>query len=160
MSYDNIVKTMKMTGIDGESQVDGATNEMDVLSFSYDAVIPMEGRGPGLSGSGAAYVSPVSVAKMVCKSSPKIEAQFYGGKPIATVTLKDYKADGENSPKPFVIVTLTNARVHTYHAEGTNEHLELTFEKIEREYFSQNTATGALVSTGKTGFDVLTKKVS
>jgi hypothetical protein len=160
MSYDNIVKTMKMTGIDGESQVDGAGNEMDVLSFSFDAAIPMEGRGPGLSGSGAAYVSPVSVTKMVCGSTPKIEAQFYSGKPIGTVTLKDYKADGENSPKPFVVVTLTNARIHTYHAEGTSEHLELTFEKIEREYFSQNTATGALVSKGKTGFDVLTKKVS
>lgn len=160
MAYDNIVKTMKMTGIEGESQVAGATGEMDILSFSFDAVIPMEGRGPGLAGSGAACVSPVSVSKVVCKSSPKLEAQFYGGIPIATVTLKDYKADGENTPKPFVVVTLTNARIHAYHAEGTNEHLELKFEKIEREYFSQNTATGALVSTGKTGFDVMTKKVS
>ncbi len=160
MGYDNIVKTMKMTGIAGDSQVSGATGEMDVLSFSFDAAIPMEGRGPGLSGSGAAYVSPVSVSKIVCSSTPKLEAQFYSGKPIATVTLKDYKADGENVPKPFVVVTLTNARIHTYHAEGTNEHLELVFEKIEREYFSQDTATGALVSKGKTAFDVMTKKVS
>ncbi|HEX7682894.1 MAG TPA: type VI secretion system tube protein Hcp [Trinickia sp.] len=160
MSYDNVVKTMKMTGIDGESQVEGAKGEMDVLAFSFDAAIPMEGRGPGLSGSGAAYVSPVSVSKVVCGSTPKIEAQFYSGKPITTVTLKDYKADGEKTPKPFVIVTLTNARIHTYHAEGTNEHMELTFEKIEREYFSQSTETGALVSKGKTGFDILKKQVS
>lgn len=160
MSYGNIVKTMKMTGIDGESQVEGAKGEMDVLSFSFDAAIPMEGRGPGLSGSGAAYISPLSVNKVVCGSTPKIEAQFYSGKPIATVTLKDYKADGEKTPKPFVVVTLTNARIHSYHAEGTNEHMEFTFEKIEREYFSQNTATGALVSKGKTGFDVMKKQVS
>jgi len=57
-------------------------------------------------------------------------------------------------------VTLTNARIHSYHAEGINEHMELTFEKIEREYFSQSTETGALVSKGKTGFDVLKKQVS
>ncbi|MGN6649322.1 type VI secretion system tube protein Hcp [Trinickia sp.] len=160
MSYDNIVKTMKMTGIDGESQVQGTDKEMDVLSFSYDASIPMEGRGPGLSGSGAAYVSPVSVSKVVCCATPKIEAQFYSGKPIGTVTLKDYKADGDKAPAPFVIVTLTNARIHTYHAEGSNEHLELTFEKIEREYFSQSTESSALVSKGKTAFDMLTKQVS
>lgn len=160
MSYDNIVKTMKMTGIDGESQVEGAKGEMDVLSFSFYAAIPIEGRGPGLSGSGAAYLSPLSLNKVVCGSTPKIEAQFYSGKPIAMVTLKDYKADGEKTPKPFVIVTLTNARIHSYQAEGTNEQMELTFEKIEREYFSQSTETGALVSKGKTGFDVLKKQVS
>ena len=75
MSYENIVKTMKMTGIDGESQVEGAKGEMDVLSFSFDAAIPMDGRGPGLSGSGAAYISPLRVPQVVCGSTPKIEAR-------------------------------------------------------------------------------------
>lgn len=160
MSQDHIVKTMKMDGIDGESQVEGAQGEMDLLNFGYHAYIPMDGRGPGLSGSGAAVISPVSLTKKICGATPKIEAQFFNGKPIGTVTLKDYKADGENQPKPYVIVTLTNARVHMYDVQGDHEHISLSFEAVEREYFSQDTQTGALVSKGKTKFDMLKKTVA
>lgn len=162
MSYsDSIVITMKMDGITGESQVKGATGEVDLMSFSYSASIPIEGRGPGLSGAGATYVTPISVHKKVCGATPQIEKQFFSGKPIKEVVIKEYKADGDNQPKPYLIITLTNARVCQHQVSpGGVEDLAMTFEKVSREFWSQNTDTSALEQKGKTTFDLLTKEVS
>ncbi|ANN68398.1 type VI secretion system tube protein Hcp [Bordetella bronchialis] len=158
---DTTVITMKMDGISGDSQIKGADGHADILSYSYSASIPIEGRGPGLSGAGATYVTPIALHKKTCSATPPTEQQFYSGKPIKTVEINEYKADGESQPKPFVKITLTNARINSYQVSpGGVEDLSMTFETVKREYFKQNTESSALEQAGSTTFDLLTKAVS
>lgn len=158
---DHTVITMKMDGIPGDSQIAGATDHVDILSFAYSASIPIDGRGPGLSGSGATYVTPISLHKKQCKASAPSELHFYKGAPIKTVEINEYKADGEAQPKPFMKITLTNARICQYQiSPGGVEDFAMTFESVKREYFKQNTETSALEPAGDVTFDILTKKAS
>jgi type VI secretion system secreted protein Hcp len=153
-----LVITMKMDGITGDSQV--AKDEADLVGFVYSASTPIETQGTGLAASGGAHMTPVSVHKKVCSATPKLENQFFTGAPIKTVVLKEYKTDGKEV-SPYMVVTLTNAYLSTYAVQpGSYEAFELHYETIEREYFERDTATGSLTSKGKTKFDVLTKKAS
>lgn len=158
---DHTVITMMMEGIPGDSQIAGADKHVDILSFAYSASIPIDGRGPGLSGSGATYVTPISLHKKQCGASAPAEKQFYEGKPIKTVEINEYKADSQDNLKPFMKITLTNARICQYQVSpGGVEDFAMTFESVKREYYRQNTETSMLEPAGHVTFDLLTKKVT
>ncbi|MXN73936.1 Hcp1 family type VI secretion system effector [Burkholderia sp. 4701] len=157
MSSDNITKTMKVDTITGESQLQGATGEIDLFAFDFSAHKPTDHRGPGLAESGAPYVTPVSVSFVVCGATPPLKQNFFKGTTFKTVVLKEYKTDQNNSPKPFRTVTLTDAQIQSIQNNDMTGSLTFVFKKLEEEFFTQDTVSNVLKSAGKVSFDMLTK---
>jgi type VI protein secretion system component Hcp len=156
---DTILITMKMDGITGESQVEGATGEVDVLNWGYSAVSPMNGRGPGFSDMGAADLGPLVTNKQICGASSQLLSHFFMGKPIPKVVLSEYKSSGDGQPKKALTITLTNVRISSQQmSSGGQESLTLVGDTFEIEIFSQATPSSQLASKGKVTYDLLKKK--
>jgi type VI protein secretion system component Hcp len=151
---------MFMEGIDGDSAV--TSKEIDITGFSYSAdAPPRDPKSSGNSSAGSPMVSIIQVSKPTCSATPKIENQFFSGKPIPKVILKEYKPDADNKPAAFIIVTLENVCI-THHMVQNHGYEQLTLDPatIQRQFMKQDPKTNALSDAGTTKFDRLSKVVS
>jgi type VI secretion system secreted protein Hcp len=134
--------TLKITGIEGESQKDGHTNEIDVLSFSFGATQSGTAHVGFGSGGGQANVQDLTVTKYVDKASPLLFFNCVTGAHIEQAVLSIRRAGGK--PLDYMVVTLKQVVVTSVStgASGTDDRVQetisLNFSEITHQYTPQN----------------------
>lgn len=138
---------LKLDGVEGESQVEGHIDEIDVLSWSWG--LSQSGTthlGSG-GGSGKVNVQDVSFTKMVDKASPTLVKFCANGKHIAKGKLSVNKM-GE-TPLEYLVVELEEiivSSVSTGGAQGEDrisENVTLNFAKFKEIYTLQEGTGGS-----------------
>lgn len=149
---------LKLDGINGESQDDKHSSEIQLLSFSLGGT--NQGAGGYGQGSGAArsQVHDVSFTKRADTSTPALLKACFTGKSIGDAVVTARKAGGD-APVEYLVIKLTEVFVTSYHTaamDGNDVAIEsgsLNFSKIEYNYTPQN-ADGTAGGTITTGYDV------
>ena len=113
-----VVATLKVEGMPGESLLKGHENEIDVLDWAWGAVHPASMTGGGLS-SGKVEIKEFRITKFVDKASANLIKALCSGKHIAKVVFSACKNTGASTVQDFLKITLTDAVVTRY-ATGLN----------------------------------------
>lgn len=138
---------LKLDGVDGESRVDGHTDEIDVLAWSWG--LSQSGtthQGSG-GGSGKVNVQDISITKMVDKASPTLDKFCASGKHIATGTLSINKM-GE-TPLEYLKIELEEIIISSVSKGGSqgedriSENFTLNFAKFKETYTVQEDTGGS-----------------
>lgn len=153
--------TLKLTGIEGESQREGHVNEIDVLSFTFGATQSGTAHVGMGSTAGQANVQDLSITKYVDKATPLLFLNCMSGKHVDEATLSVRKAGG--TPLDYFKVTLTQVIVTSVQtgASGSDDRVQetvsLNFSTIKTEYTPQKkdgTGLGPIIKA----FNVTTGK--
>lgn len=132
---------LKMTGIDGESQDNEHTDEIDVLAWSWGMSQAGTTHMGGGGGAGKVNVQDLSVTKYVDKASPNLMLYCCNGKHIEEMILTVRKA-GENALE-YIKITMKNGLVSSVSTGGSGgedrltENVSLNFAEVKVEYTPQ-----------------------
>lgn len=132
---------LKLDGIEGESQDDKHSNEIQVDSWSMGATNAGTGAAGGGSGAGRSDFQDMHFTAHMSKASPKIMLACATGQMISKAVLVCRKAGKD--PQEFLKITLTNAYVSSYQTGGSGgdivptDQFSLNFSKIEKSYAPQ-----------------------
>jgi type VI secretion system secreted protein Hcp len=155
---------MNIAGLPGESTAAGATNQIEVFSWSWGASNPSS-IGPGKSGisAGRVSVSSFSVMKKTDKTSPTLFAKCCAGKDFDTIVVTMRKAAGDAGQKPFLVYTFTNVLVESIQWSGSSggddtptESVTFAFGKVDIAYSVQDTKGGTVGDPVKASWDLTT----
>lgn len=149
---------LKLDGIDGESKDDKHTNEIDIASWSFEALQTGTAQTGGGQGAAKVTMRDLSFKKKIDKSSPNLFLYCANGKPITNAVLTLRKAGGKQ--QEYMTITLENALVSRYSpslpdggtVEPTDE-FTLNYGVIRFEYKEQQ-PDGTLSGGVKKGWDV------
>lgn len=155
---------LKMDGINGESQAEGMTDCIELDSWQFGVGAPADLGGKGLSG-GKPSLSDFTVSFSLDKASFQMLNDIYNGKPIATSVLKGRKTGGGGTPYVYLQITLTNCFITGFSTGGGAQgvpaaSMSLAYEKIEYQYYTQDTASGSVTSAGTATYDIKQVKQS
>jgi type VI secretion system secreted protein Hcp len=142
MAYDAF---LKLDGIQGESQKQGHTQEIDIMSFSWGSSNPSSVGTGGGSSTGKVSVSDFSIMKPTDSSSPLLFQKCCDGTTIATGLVTLRKAGGQ-SPIEYLKYNFTNVYVTSVQWSGSGgggddtpmESVSFTFETCTVDYTPQN----------------------
>jgi type VI secretion system secreted protein Hcp len=150
---------LKLDGIDGESEKDGATNYIEIFSFSNGASNPSSVAFGTGSGAGKVDLSALSLQKQLDKSSPMLFLNCCSGKHIATGTMMVREATGDTTTKTYYQYDMTEVFVDSISWGGAagggkpSESLSLSAKSLKISYWSQD-STGTLSGPIQAGWDV------
>lgn len=137
--------TMKIEGITGESRVEGASGEIDILHYAISTTAHQGGHlfMSGQSQHGKAEVAPISISKMVDKATPQLFQKLTRGDHIPTVVIKVHaQIQGDNVVTRTL--TLSDAMLIGQSitcAEGTeNEIFSICFKQLKFDYTQYDNA--------------------
>lgn len=145
-------------GVTGESQASDMTNYIELESFSFGASNLASVGGKGLSG-GKASLSDFSFSCPLDSASYQILKDLYTGKHVPTCTFKGRKTGGDTKPYVYLQVVMTNCYI-TNHSTGggaigiPSQSVSIAYEKIEFQYYTQDSASGQVTSAGTASYDV------
>jgi type VI secretion system secreted protein Hcp len=131
--------TMKIEGITGESRVEGATGEIDILHYGVSSSAHQRGHlfMSGQSQHGKAEIEPLTFSKLVDKSTPQLLQKLTKGDHIPTVTIT-VRAQIQGDNKVTRTITLSDALLVSQAfncAEGMeNETFTLCFKQFKFDY--------------------------
>jgi type VI secretion system secreted protein Hcp len=102
---------MLMENIAGETTIDGHSNEVELLGFSYDIDHPYTASrsSSGSHGAGAANFGSFKIIKELDKASPKVALFCAKGDAVGKITLKLCRNEGKK--EPYMVYELTNAKI-------------------------------------------------
>ena len=149
---------LKLDGVDGESQVRGHENEIEVVSFSFGVTQTGTGSSGGGGGAGRASFQDFNYVSAIHKGSPSLLKICASGEHIKSATLTVRKVAGQAFE--FIKLKLEDILVSSYLPAGAagdeapSEQVSLNFNKIEFSYVTQN-ADGSAGATNTVGWDVL-----
>ncbi len=144
MSQDIFLKVQgqKSGAINGESEDDKHKDEIDVVSWSWGMVSPVDLATGQASGKYSAHA--LQVTKRVDKASTVLMGVLTHNETITKAVLTVRKAGKKNTPIEYLKVTLESARVisHQVHSSPNDpasllEDLSLAFQKITVDYTPQ-----------------------
>lgn len=145
-------------GIEGESQHEGYTNHMDLISYSMGVSNPPSSTGGGFS-AGKPNASDFSFMIAKGKSSTNLEKFCLNGTHIGSATLKLTKTVGETTLKDYMIYTFTDCFISSVSDQGADgmtdemNSVSLAFSKVKIEYKEQKTAGGGLENAASLEYD-------
>jgi len=144
--------------INGESQAQGMTNNIELDSYSFGASNPADVGGKGLS-AGKCSFSEFSFSCTTDSASFQILKALYTGAHLANAVFQLRESGGCATPYTFLKVTFTNCYLTSHSIGGgavgkPSQSCSLAYEQIEYEYFNQNTADGSVVSAGKATYNI------
>jgi type VI secretion system secreted protein Hcp len=149
---------LKIDGIDGESQKDKHTNEIELLSFSWGEANSGTFAYGGGGGAGKVNMQDFSFMKVMDKASPGLFLACANGEHIKTAKLTARKA-GKNQ-QDFLKITFSDLLISSYQTSGSGggdvvptESVAINFAKIEFEYAEQK-ADGTLKPSTPLGFNL------
>jgi type VI secretion system secreted protein Hcp len=133
--------TLKISGVDGESKINGHEDEIDVLAYSWgmDQSGSMHVGGGG--GSGKVNVQDVSLTKYVDKATPSLMRCCCDGEHFDEAVLSVRKS-GKN-PIDYLKITMKTVLVSSVNSGGSGgedrltENITLNFSKFECAYTPQ-----------------------
>jgi len=147
-----------MQGINGESKE--KTNYIELDSFSFGASNPADIGGRGLS-AGKASLSDFSFTCALDSASYQILKQLYNGQPVDKCTFIGNKSGGGSQPYTYIQAIMTNCYV-THHATGggaqgvPTQSVSFAYEQIEFQYYTQDSASGAVQQAGQATYNITT----
>jgi type VI secretion system secreted protein Hcp len=160
MAVDYFLK-LPGSGIEGESEVEGHKNEIQVLSWSWGAANISSVSGTGGSGAGKADLSDVSMMLNFDQSTPKFFKAICAGTHIASGTLSAIKAGTDG--KPYLTADFTEIFITGLQMSAAGEvpavSLSFSYNQIEMNYFMQD-EKGVVKNAGKVTYSTKTNKLS
>jgi len=167
---------LQIEDIPGESMDQWHKDQIDILSWSFGASVPV-GSKPLASGSaggktakrdlksamGKAAEREFRFTMKVNRASPKLFLAYAGGQQIKEVTLLVRKA-GAGKGQDYLIITLGNVLVSSFHTTGNAantddrpiDDITLNFDRVKIEY-KQIKPNGALGASTKAEYDFIKK---
>jgi type VI secretion system secreted protein Hcp len=126
--------------IPGESLHKGHENQIDILSWSFDARFPAMPTAARKSASGKMVERDFRFTMKVNRASPKLFRAFATGLPLGSVIL--FVQGGGANEKDYLVITLGNARVSSFQTTGDPkgsddrpiDTVSLTFDTIKIDY--------------------------
>ena len=161
MSVENF---LKLDGMQGESQKDGAKDWIEIFSFSNGASNPSSASTGTGSGAGKVDISSLSLQKQVDKASPKLFLNCCNGTHISTGNLICREAGG-NSPVVYFQYDFKEVFIDSISWGGAagggkpSESLGMSFKQIVVTYYPQN-ADGSKGDKMQNGWNVGTNKAA
>jgi type VI secretion system secreted protein Hcp len=147
-----------IAGVNGESQAQSMTNNIELDSWSWGASNPA-----GLGGKGLAAGKP-SLADFSCSfaleaASYQIVKDLVQGTHIANATFTGRKTGGGGTPYNYLVITMTNCFLTSFSTGGGSAgvpaaSLSIAYEKIEYQYYTQDTASGSVTLAGQATYDI------
>ena len=131
-SASNII--LKISGIDGESLIEGHEDEIDILTWSWGISNSSQNIVGSGRGANHASVKPLVVTKYIDKASPDLALMVLTGEFIAKATLVVRKA-GE-SPLDYLKITMSNVEIANFSTGGSGgedrltESISMVFSKV------------------------------
>lgn len=148
-------------GINGESEVEGHKNEIQVLSWSWGASNVSSVAGTGGSGAGKVDMSDVSMMLNFDESTPKFFKTICAGTHIPTGTLSAIKAGGNG--KPYLKVDFSEIFVTGLQMSAAGEvpavSLSFSYNEIKIDYSKQD-EKGNLANAGLVSYSTKTNKLT
>ncbi|HET8549513.1 MAG TPA: type VI secretion system tube protein Hcp [Bryobacteraceae bacterium] len=148
---------LQIEGVEGESQIQGKSGWIDILSYSLGASNPSSvATGMG-SGAGKVSVSSLSVQKVIDKATPILFLKCCSGKHFDKAKLVVREAG--DKPLEYLILTFEQVYVDNISWGGAagggkpTESISLSFAKITIEYAPQK-ADGTLGEPVPSGWDI------
>lgn len=156
---------LNVKGIEGESQKEGHTKEIEVLSWSWGGSNDGSfAQGSG-GGTGKFSAHDVTFAIPVSKASSKLLQACTKGTHIDEATLSCRKSGGDTKPYDFLKIKLEHCLISSFQCQGSQgvdqmvDAITVNFSKVTYEHFVQDTAKGTVSSSGSVSYD-LAKAVS
>jgi len=144
--------------VQGESQVKGFENKIDIFSFSLGASNPSSVSTGAGSGAGKVSISSISVQKVVDKATAKLFLACCQGKHFSKGTLTVREAGGD-SPVDYLVMDFTQLFVDSISWGGASggdkpsESLSFSFASVKMTYQEQQSA-GSGQKAGEAGWDL------
>jgi type VI secretion system secreted protein Hcp len=151
---------LKLDGCEGESQKEGHTKEIEVVSWSWSGHNTGSFAAGSGGGTGKFSASDISMQALVSKASSKLIQACTKGSHIDKGVLSCRKSGGDTKPYDYLKLTFEHCLVSSYQTGGSegNETLvdsfTLNFSKITYEYFVQDASKGTVSSTGSISYDL------
>jgi type VI secretion system secreted protein Hcp len=147
-----------IAGVNGESQASGMTNNIELDSWNFGASSPADLGGKGLA-AGKPSFSDFTCSFSLDSSSYQILKDLCEGTHVASATFTGRKTGGGATPYNYLLVTLTNCFVTGFSTGGGSSgtpsaSLSLAYEKIQYQYFTQDTASGSVTQAGQAQYDI------
>jgi len=147
-----------INGINGESQAQGMTNNIELDSFSFGASNPADVGGKGLS-AGKCSLSDFSFTCSVDSASYQILKALYTGQHIPTATFSLRKSGGGANPYTYLTVTMTNCYITSHSIGGgaqgvPTQSVSIAYEQIQYQYYTQDTSSGAVQQAGAATYNI------
>jgi type VI secretion system secreted protein Hcp len=145
-------------GVNGESQAADMTNNIELESWSFGVSNPANLGGKGL-GAGKASFSDFSFSCQLDSASYQILKNLTEGTHIASTVFTGRKTGGDKKPYKYLVITMTNCFVTGFSTGGGSTgvpsiSVSVAFEKIEYQYYTQDTASGSVTLAGSATYDV------
>jgi type VI secretion system secreted protein Hcp len=147
-----------IAGINGESQAQGMTNNIELESWSWGASNPAS-----LGGKGLAAGKP-SLADFTCSfplesSTHAVVQNLTKGTHIASATFTGRKTGGGGTPYNYLVVTMTKCFITSFATGGGSSgvpsaSLSIAYETIQYQYYTQDTASGSVTLAGQATYDI------
>jgi type VI secretion system secreted protein Hcp len=154
---------LKLDGIDGESEKNGAEKWIEIFSFSNGASNPSSVAFGTGSGAGKVDLSSLSLQKQLDISSPKLFLNCCAGTHIAKGTMMVREATGSDTPQVYYQYDMTEVFCDSISWGGAanggkpSESLSMSAKSLQVTYFPQD-STGKLGNKVVAGWDVSTNK--
>jgi type VI secretion system secreted protein Hcp len=147
-----------IAGVNGESQAQGMTNNIELDSFSFGTSSPADIGGKGMS-AGKPSLSDFSFSCALDAASYQILQALYKGTHIASAVFSGRKTGGGGSPFTYLKVTMTNCFITAQSTGGGSsgvplQSVSLAYEQIKYEYFTQDTSSGAVSLAGAATYHI------
>ncbi len=146
-----------ITGVNGESQAQGMTNNIELDSWSWGASNMASLGGKGLS-AGKPSCTDFSCSFPLEAASFQLIQNLTKGTHIATSTFTGRKTGGGGTPYSYLVITLTNCFITSVSMGGGSSgvppiSLTIAYEKIQYQYYTQDTSSGSVTLAGSATFD-------
>jgi type VI secretion system secreted protein Hcp len=151
---------LTIDGIPGESVDRQHPDWIEVFDFKWAASSAQSGTGGG-GGAGKATVTDLTVSSRLSQASPKLFLAVMTGKVAKTAVLEGVKQAGDQSPAPFMRLSLEDVVVTGYSSRGGEEtpqdEFSLAYSRISFSYWMQQ-ADGSMGEEQVVRWDVKANK--
>ena len=151
---------LKLDGVEGESQKEGHTKEIEVASWSWGGTNDGSFALGAGGGTGKFHAHDLNVNAYLSKASGKLLQACTKGSHIDKGVLSARKSGGDNKPYDFLKITLEHCLVSSFNTNGSQgveqliDSITLNFTKVTYEYFAQDPSKGTVSSTGSISYDL------
>jgi type VI secretion system secreted protein Hcp len=151
---------LKLDGVEGESQKEGHTKEIEVLSWSWGGSNDGSFAHGSGGGTGKFTASDLSCQAYISKASAKLLQACAKGTHVDKGVLSCRKSGGDTKPYDFLKLTFEHCLVSSFQAGGSSgseslaDSFSINFSKITYEYFVQDASKGTVSSSGSVSYDL------
>jgi type VI secretion system secreted protein Hcp len=158
MAFDSY---LKLDGIEGESQKEGHTKEIELTHWSWQGNNSGSFATGSGGGTGRYSSSDMTFSCPVSKASTKLFQACTKGTHIDKGVLSVRKSGGDTKPYDYLKITFEHCLVASHASGGGSgsddmgtDTFSVNFSKVTFEYFVQDPSKGTVSSTGAVSYDM------